>query len=307
MEYIGEPYIPNEFENLQLIGSGSSSIVYQAHSKKHNLLVVIKVLDKITNKESNILSEISILNKLHSVDNKGIVHYIGFKEDDKNFYIIMEYLRDYILLSTYIATTTITGSIFFKIAENLKIGMIMYHNHGVAHRDIKPENIMIDPHTLNIKYIDFGFACCFDVCYAPHIVGTPLYHAPELSLNDKFVPQNLKQWFLADYWSLGVTMLEIILKQPFIDYYSKKIFDKIPEEYDDIINANKILSVEGVTVSDIEDCCHNFCGNDQKLMSYIKMTLTWLLKGNPKHRALIINKNTNYEKFVPETVELITF
>lgn len=26
------------------------------------------------------------------------------------------------------------------------------------HRDIKPENIMIDPATLNIKLIDFGFA-----------------------------------------------------------------------------------------------------------------------------------------------------
>jgi serine/threonine protein kinase len=32
------------------------------------------------------------------------------------------------------------------------------HSLHIMHRDIKPENIMIDPSTLNIKLIDFGFA-----------------------------------------------------------------------------------------------------------------------------------------------------
>lgn len=32
------------------------------------------------------------------------------------------------------------------------------HSLHIMHRDIKPENIMIDPTTLNIKLIDFGFA-----------------------------------------------------------------------------------------------------------------------------------------------------
>ena len=32
------------------------------------------------------------------------------------------------------------------------------HAQHIMHRDIKPENIMIDPQTLNIRLIDFGFA-----------------------------------------------------------------------------------------------------------------------------------------------------
>ena len=32
------------------------------------------------------------------------------------------------------------------------------HQHGIMHRDIKPENVLIDPKTLRIKLIDFGFA-----------------------------------------------------------------------------------------------------------------------------------------------------
>lgn len=35
------------------------------------------------------------------------------------------------------------------------------HNLGIMHRDIKPENIMIDPNTLKVKLIDFGFAKSF--------------------------------------------------------------------------------------------------------------------------------------------------
>lgn len=32
------------------------------------------------------------------------------------------------------------------------------HSNGIMHRDLKPENILIDPTTLKIKLIDFGFA-----------------------------------------------------------------------------------------------------------------------------------------------------
>jgi cyclin-dependent kinase len=32
------------------------------------------------------------------------------------------------------------------------------HQRGIMHRDIKPENVLIDPLTLRIKLIDFGFA-----------------------------------------------------------------------------------------------------------------------------------------------------
>lgn len=32
------------------------------------------------------------------------------------------------------------------------------HINGIMHRDIKPENVLIEPKTLMIKIIDFGFA-----------------------------------------------------------------------------------------------------------------------------------------------------
>ena len=37
-------------------------------------------------------------------------------------------------------------------------GLHYLHNKGIMHRDIKPENVMINPLTLEVKLIDFGFA-----------------------------------------------------------------------------------------------------------------------------------------------------
>jgi len=44
--------------------------------------------------------------------------------------------------------------ISYQICNGLKF----LHKKGIMHRDIKPENVLIDPETLKVKLIDFGFA-----------------------------------------------------------------------------------------------------------------------------------------------------
>lgn len=36
-------------------------------------------------------------------------------------------------------------------------GIAYMHSNGFIHRDIKPENVLIDPNSLHVKLIDFGF------------------------------------------------------------------------------------------------------------------------------------------------------
>ena len=64
------------------------------------------------------------------------------------------------------------------------------HTHGFVHRDIKPENLLVN-HDLQLIIADFNFAHPLQLQYnySPlvphtHMVGSEMYNAPELWLND---------------------------------------------------------------------------------------------------------------------------
>jgi serine/threonine protein kinase len=122
------------------------------------------------------------------------------------------------------------------------------NENGIVHCDLKPENILIDyekvldtdcstPKYLfsDLKVIDFGSA--FYINNPENFSSnTPEYMSPEITdLIEKNASskdlsnflKNLKQWpWCVDIWSLGVTILEIILSCPlWMNYKSKVIIN----------------------------------------------------------------------------------
>lgn len=74
--------------------------------------------------------------------------------------------------------------IFVQIVE------ILYYleKSNIVHRDIKLENLIIDPNTLKIKLIDFGFGKVFQQIFIFQekmdlVCGTLEYMAPEILLD----------------------------------------------------------------------------------------------------------------------------
>lgn len=91
------------------------------------------------------------------------------------------------------------------------MGLEYLHIRHVIHRDIKPENILLDGND-RIKFADFGISNV----YAPgkqvawHVLGTPLYMAPE-------VMRGSKCCFKSDIWSLGLVLFELCVgRNPFM-------------------------------------------------------------------------------------------
>lgn len=77
------------------------------------------------------------------------------------------------------------------------------HHSGLMHRDIKPENVLIDPATLSIKLIDFGFAIQLNP-YVPltQYMITRWYRPLEIVLG---LPYDTK----ADVFALGALVMEL--------------------------------------------------------------------------------------------------
>ncbi len=167
----------------------------------------------------------------------------------KNFYIVMEDLSAYRPIKSYIKDNYFSNMMFgiedtrqpiavdFK-HENIKTiahifsklikGLALIHSKNIAHRDIKPDNILFNAKEGNIKFIDFGLACDLDnkimQCFA--YVGTYNYNDPllrdmqeivnekkevlksDITKGDSIYP--MKNLLKFDYWSLGITMFEML-------------------------------------------------------------------------------------------------
>ncbi|MCC7538143.1 MAG: serine/threonine-protein kinase PknK [Deltaproteobacteria bacterium] len=101
-----------------------------------------------------------------------------------------------------------------QVAEVLSVA----HAQGIIHRDIKPDNIMLVAGTeeLFAKVVDFGIAKPIEatgsmqVTGEGHVVGTPLYMAPEQLLDAQ--PADAR----SDLWGLGLVAYEsLVAHRPF--------------------------------------------------------------------------------------------
>jgi calcium-dependent protein kinase len=210
---------------MKFLGAGAYGNVYSAFDMKRNMQVVIKKISKERIPLEELRAEVNILKHLQQSCDINILCYIDFKEDNQFYYIITEYLNKYIDLFLFIEKYCPIGEEkLVKLITNLLIGLKEIHKRDVAHRDIKPENILVNPKTLEIKYIDFGLSC-LKIC--KHLVGTEEFIAPEIILEEigeyHDIPLDLQGWMKADYWSLGMTIFEILIQTTMVNYYTNQL------------------------------------------------------------------------------------
>ncbi|WP_322112031.1 ATP-binding protein [Aerosakkonema funiforme] len=99
---------------------------------------------------------------------------------------------------------------FFSIALILCDALNLLYRERVIHKDIKPSNILINPHTKEVKLIDFSIASLLpretQTLVNPNVLeGTLAYISPEQTGR-----MNRGIDYRTDFYSLGVTFYEIL-------------------------------------------------------------------------------------------------
>lgn len=218
------------YNNSDVIGKGSYSIVYKGINSKTNENVAIKKI--VSNKNDKyIFNEIHILNQFKNTDN--IINLHNYYNIDNIIYLVFNCCSislDKFIKQNICIKEDLAQNYFSQIVNGLKT----LYNNNIYHRDIKPQNILIEN---NIIYLcDFGLSKfisnCDDNIIKQSIVGSPLFMSPEIY-------NNLEYDLKSDLWSLGLVLFEMLSGYNYL--YSNNITELISKIKDkDVPNINNI-------------------------------------------------------------------
>lgn len=200
-----------DYQILEIIGSGTYGTVYKGIMKKTNELIAIKKIKIEMENEgvpSNALREISILQELN---HPNIVKLLSVKCKEHKLYLLFE-LLNYDLkkyLESIPENLQLHETLIKSYMHQLLLGVAYSHSKKVVHRDLKPANLLINEDG-QLKIADFGLARVFSIPIRPYTkeVLTLWYRAPEILLGC------LEYNTSVDIWSVGCIFAELLLKKP---------------------------------------------------------------------------------------------
>jgi serine/threonine protein kinase len=228
MNFLQSINIPS-YRLQEFIGKGATSFVFKGINDLTNLPVAIKSVSKsqLTSrqKRTQMTREISFLKLLH---HPLVAEFYETIEDEKNIYIIMEFLENGSLTDLIKKKGNIPENIAQKYFAEIFASIEYLHDEiRISHRDLKPQNIMLDRNN-NIRLIDFGLSNQFgrkkDTFKTK--CGTPCCCAPEILLGKPYTKS-------VDFWSLGIILYQMLTGvfpfqgksiEEIIQNQSKKIF-----------------------------------------------------------------------------------
>ncbi|GIL62733.1 hypothetical protein Vafri_16916 [Volvox africanus] len=239
-----EPLTPDDFEEICVIGQGSSGVAKKVRNKRDGRLMVLKVIQFDVSSDIIRKQVTTELRTLYGADHRNVVKYSAAFFDNGAITIAMEYcdagsLAD--LLKARLKQyqqhqhklqhqgSQKTGAkangaapsggsedrwtgpglpepVIAHVARQLVAGLYYLHKElKVVHRDIKPSNLLLNGKG-EVKISDFGVSgqLASSVSNCLSWVGTVTYMSPERIKGDSYS-------FDSDLWSLGLTLLECAL------------------------------------------------------------------------------------------------
>ena len=226
-------FIGKNYRIEKTIGQGTFGKVKLATHLPTNEYVAIKILEKTRIQDNEELERVEKeIKYLKTLNHPNIIQIYEVIENNKNFYIVMEYASGGELFNYIVQKEKIPENEASYFYSQVIHSIEEIHKHKICHRDIKPENILLTPNKV-LKMIDFGLSNEYDK-YLSTPCGSPCYATPEMIYGKKYIGLNV------DIWASGILLFAMVCGYlPFDDKNNERLFEKIvqchlefPPEYE---------------------------------------------------------------------------
>lgn len=195
-----------KYERLDVLGHGTSGIVYLAKDTLLGRMVALKEVAAQGDDKERVLGEARVLDRLR---HPNIVQVAGVDEIGGKVVIAMEYVRGQSLLEILRHRSPLPVADAVDIVAQACEGLAFAHAHRTIHRDVKPANILVGQDGV-VKLVDFGLAEVLGTHSLAGGAGTYAYMAPEDFHEDE---QSGRQ---SDIWAAGIVLYELLAgRRPF--------------------------------------------------------------------------------------------
>lgn len=187
-----------------------------------------------------------------------IVNVYDVGVDDKEYYIVMEYVDGQTLKDVIVERAPLPVEEAIKISLQICAALSQAHQQHIIHRDVKPHNILVNRFGM-VKVTDFGIARAvtgntITDKQATSVLGSVHYFSPEQARGGQTDAKS-------DIYSLGVVMYEMLtgslpfsgpspvsvalkhLRDPFVE--PRELNKSIPQSLENVILRCMVKSPDG--------------------------------------------------------------
>ena len=170
--------VKSDFENMEVIGKGSSGYVRKARRRSTNEVLALKVINVFEEeKRRQMMQEVVMMCDAH---HESLITFHGAFYNEGTISVVLEYMTGGSVSDVLKMAGRIPERILGLMSEQILDGMSFMHARHQVHRDFKPCNLLLD-HSGRVKITDLGVAAELDssMVNCTTFVGTFLYMSPE--------------------------------------------------------------------------------------------------------------------------------